>query len=362
MIITYRYRIKDKHAERLSAQAEAVNIVWNYCNEIQKKAAQSGRKWLSGYELWKLVAGATKEGLDLHSHSAMRVCIQYDASRKQHKVPWLDWRKSQGSRRSLGWVPFNTGHVILQGGAFVFRKKRYDVWLHRPLPKDAKIGAGSFSQDNCGHWYINCPVDVPEATQAINARIGIDLGLKTFATTSDGQAIEMPALYRANEAKLIAIQRARKIKRLRAAHRKIVNRRKDFLHKESTKLVKKFGLIIVGNVSPSDLVQTRMAKSVQDVGWSTFRIMLSWKSRLRGGGMMLEVNERMSTQICSECGCLPTSRPGGIAGLGIREWTCDECGTTHNRDHNAAKNILRLGLETLAEGASHEGRASRALR
>jgi len=75
MQLTYGYRIKDKHATRLRAQARAVNFVWNYCNETQMKAARDGRKWLSGYDLWKLVAGSTKEGLDLHSHSAMRVCF-----------------------------------------------------------------------------------------------------------------------------------------------------------------------------------------------------------------------------------------------------------------------------------------------
>ena len=80
MQLTYGYRIKDKHATRLRAQARAVNFVWNYCNETQMKAARDGRKWLSGYDLWKLVAGSTKEGLDLHSHSAMRVCFQYDSS------------------------------------------------------------------------------------------------------------------------------------------------------------------------------------------------------------------------------------------------------------------------------------------
>ena len=122
------------------------------------KAARDGRKWLSGYDLCKLVAGCTKEGLDLHSHSAKRVCIQYDKSRCQHKKPWLRWR----SRRSLGWVPFNTGHVQLRDGAFVFRGERYEVWLHRPLPECARIGAGSFSQDTRGRWYINCPVEVCE--------------------------------------------------------------------------------------------------------------------------------------------------------------------------------------------------------
>ena len=353
MQLTYRYRIKDKHAKRLNAQARAVNFVWNYCNETQMKAARDGRKWLSGYDLGKLVAGATKEGLDLHSHSAKRVCIQYDKSRRQHKKPWLRWR----SRRSLGWVPFNTGHVAYRDGGFAFRGERYEVWLHRPLPEGARIGAGSFSQDTRGRWYINCPVEVCEGvclpgSWRWTARVGIDLGLKDLATLSTGEKVEVPKFYRRSEQRLATVQRARKTKRARAIHAKIANRRKDFLHKASAKLAKEYGFIFVGGVSPSKLAQTRMAKSVLDAGWSRFRDMLAWKLRLRSGGMLLEVSEHLTTQTCSECGRLPSSRPRGIAGLGIREWTCDDCGAVHDRDVNAAKNILRCGLTALAEGTS----------
>lgn len=347
MQITFQYRVKDKHAARLNAQARAVNFVWNFCNETQRKAAQDKRKWLSGYDLWKLVAGCTKEGLDLHSHSAMRVCVEYDKSRRQHKKPWLRWR----SRRSLGWVPFNTGHVSLKNGAFIFRSQRYDVWLHRPLPDNAKIGAGSFSQDSRGRWYINCPVHVEEATVASVENVGIDLGLKDFAALSNGEKIAIPQLYRKSEEVLAIAQRARKTKRTKAIHAKVVNKRKDFLHKESAKLVKRYGLIIVGDVSSSKLSQTRMAKSVLDAGWSRFKNMLSWKSRLRGGGMLLEVSERFTSQTCSECGSLPSSRPKGIAGLRNRLWKCDDCGADHDRDVNAARNIRRIGLDSLKGGA-----------
>jgi putative transposase len=357
MQLTYRYRIKDKHAKRLNAQARAINFVWNYCNETQRKAANDHRKWLTGYDLWKLVAGATKEGLDLHSHSAMRVCLQYEKSRKQHKKPWLKWR----SKRSLGWVPFNTGHVQLRDGAFVFRRERYDVWLHRDLPEGAKIGAGSFSQDTRGRWYINCPVEVAEATQAPLKYVGIDLGLKELAVLSTGEKIEAPQLYRKSEAVLAMAQRRRKTKRVKAIAAKVANRRKDFLHKASSKLVNEYGLIVVGDVSSTKLAQTNMAKSVLDAGWSSFRDMLSWKVRLRSGGMLLEVNERFTTQTCSKCGCLPPSRPKGIAGLSNRMWRCDDCGADHDRDHNAARNILRIGLDTLRGGTPcRAGKRSRA--
>ena len=349
MQLTYRYRVKDRHAVRLNAQAHAVNFVWNFCNETQKRAAQSGRRWLTGYDLGKLSSGATKEGLDLHSHSVMRVCMQYARSRCQHRKPWLRWR----SRRALGWVPFNTGHVKMRDGAFVFRGERYDVWLHRPLPDGAKIGAGSFSQDKRGRWYINCPVEVAEATDAPLKCVGVDLGLKDLATLSTGEKIEMPRFYRKSEEAIGKAQRARKTKRARAIHTKIANRRKDFLHKASTKIAKEYGLIVIGDVSPLKLTQTRMAKSVLDASWSRFKDMLSWKLRLRSGGMLLEVSEHLTSQVCSECGNLPPSRPKGIADLGIREWRCDDCGTVHDRDVNAARNILRCGLASLAEGARH---------
>src|SRR5712675_1166390 len=127
MKLTFKFRIKDKHAIRLNGQARAVNFVWNYCNEIQMKTARDGRRLLSGYDLQKLTAGSTKAGLDLHSHTIKQICQRYDRSRRQRNKPWLCWR----GRKSLGWIPFSTGHVNLYDGAFVFRGEIYHVWLHR---------------------------------------------------------------------------------------------------------------------------------------------------------------------------------------------------------------------------------------
>jgi putative transposase len=345
MQLTFKYRVKDKHSRRLNAQARAVNFVFNYCNETQQKAARDGRKWLTGYDLVALTAGAAKEGLDLHSHTIQRVCLEYDKSRRQHRKPWLRWR----GRKSLGWVPFNTGHVAFRDGAFVFRGETYRVWLDRPIPESARIGAGSFNQDSRGRWYLNVPVEVETANVASIEKVGIDLGLASLAALSTGEKIEAPRFYRKSEAALATIQRARKTKRAKAIHAKVRNRRKNFLHKESTKLAKEFGLIVVGDVSPSNIARSRFAKSVLDAGWADFKQMLSYKA-IRHGGSTLEVCERMTSQTCSECGSLPASRPKGIAGLRIREWCCDDCGAVQDRDVNAARNILRCGLASLAEG------------
>lgn len=346
MILTYRFRLRDKHAAELNRQARAVNVVWNYCNEMQQKAAREKRRWLTWQDLQKLTAGSSKD-LDLHSHTIQQVCQYYDNSRRTSRKAWLRFR----GHGSLGWVPFNNGHVWFDGKSFVFRRTRYEPMHLRDTPAGTRLCAGSFNQDANGRWYINALIDVERrTTPAPNAWVGIDLGLASLATLSDGGVVSMPAFFRKSEARLGNAQRARKTIRARAIHTKVRNRRRDFLHKASAKITKEFGLIIVGDVSPSRLSQTWLAKSVLDAGWSDFKRMLSYKA-IRHGGCMLEVSEAYTSQTCSECGSLPPSRPKGIAGLRNRMWRCD-CGAVHDRDVNAARNILAIGLDSLAGGAA----------
>lgn len=346
--LTYKFRLRDVHAAELNRQARAVNYVWNYLNETQKKAAQSDRKGLSAFDLMRLTTGSSKE-LGIHAHTIQRICHTYDVARRTHKLAWLRWR----GKKSLGWVPFNTGHVTFDGDTFRFRGATYSAMhLRNEMKAGIKIGGGSFNADARGRWYINVNVDVDCAEISSNSHVGIDLGLKDIVVFSNGEKIKAPHIYRESEGKLAKAQRARKTPdRIRSIHAKIANRRKDFLHKASAKIVNEYGLIVIGDVSSVKLAQTKMAKSVLDAGWSGFKRMLVYKSHLRAG-RVLEVSERLTTQTCSTCGGLPPSRPRGIAGLGIREWRCDDCGAVHDRDVNAARNILRLGLETLAEGAA----------
>lgn len=345
--LVYKFRVKDKHAAALNRQAIAVNTVWNYCNETQQHAAACRRRWPSAYDLQKLTAGAAKD-LGLHAHTVQRVCSEYDKCMRKSNRPRLRWRVSYGSKHSLGWVPFNTGHAKFDGAAFVFNGDKYSVWLSRSMPTGIKIGAGSFNQDAKGNWYINCPVSVPANASPGTATIGIDLGLKSFATMSDGETIEAERFYRNLEPALAVAQRAGKAGRVKAIHAKVVNRRKDFLHKLSTRLVQENAAIFVGNVNSSSLMKTTMAKSVSDAGWSSFRTMLAYKA-IRSRVMFAEVNEAFSTRACSGCGSI--AGPRGHAGLNERIWSCRDCGTIHDRDVNSAKNILARGLASLAEGA-----------
>lgn len=346
MLMTYKFRIKDSADSELRRQARAVSYVFNYCNERQKEAVSKNRKWLSGYDLQKLTAGASKE-LDIHAHTIQAVCQKYEISRKTSKKASLRWR----TNRSLGWIPFNQGHVTYKSGAFWFRGHQYKAWISRPLLEGQKFLSGSFNQDSQGHWYINLCVEADTLDAVSGEAIGIDLGLKDLASMSDGSKIEHPTWYRRMEQRIATAQRANKKKQVKKLHAKVKNQRNDLLHKESTKLVKKHSQIFVGNVKPSTIAKTRMSKSSLDAGWAKFKTMLEYKA-LMHQGLFVEVNESYTTQTCSSCGVIPDESPKGIAGLGIRQWTC-HCGVTHDRDTNAAKNITARGLASLVEGAYH---------
>ncbi len=189
--------------------------------------------------------------------------------------------------------------------------------------------------------------------------IGIDLGLKDLAALSNGQTVVANRFYRDLEPVLAVAQRCGHKGRTKAIHAKIANRRKDFLHKLSTGLVKEHGAIFIGNVNASALAKTNMAKSVLDAGWTMFRTQLQYKGD-SAGVWVREVNEAYSTQQCSSCHA--RTGPKGLEGLGVRLWTCSVCQSEHDRDTNAARNILTRGLVAfeLEFAAAVEARACEA--
>jgi IS605 OrfB family transposase len=342
MIKTLSYRLKDSTMHKhLEAHSRSVNVVWNFCNDTQRFAIKWNKQWPTGFDLSKLCAGSSKD-LDLHSQSIQAVCEEYATRRKQTKKRWLRYR----GKRSLGWIPFKASGLKLNGDRVGYQGQTYCLWLSRPV--EGAIKTGGFSQDARGRWYIHiaCEVANPVPSQGTQS-IGIDLGLKTLATLSNGTEIEAKRFYRDVEPKLAIAQRARKKPCVQALHAKIKNRRKDFLHKASTRLVADNAAIFVGNVNASKLAKTKMAKSVLDAGWSAFKTMLAYKAMARQVWFE-EIDERNTTRTCSECAAL--SGPKDIAGLGIRDWVCRECGCAHDRDVNSAKLVLAAGHRRLVEG------------
>lgn len=166
-----------------------------------------------------------------------------------------------GVRRSLGWVPINTGMAKWKRCQVDHNGHYFKVWDSYDLSQ-YRFRTASFSEDARGRWYFNVVVEVEAEIPAGQDAIGIDLGLKDTATCSDGTKLEAGRFYRDLESKLAVAQRARKKKRAKNIHAKIANRRKDALHKFSRQLVNRPGEIYVGNVQSSSLAKTKMAKSV----------------------------------------------------------------------------------------------------
>lgn len=345
MILTYKYRIKDRCARKvLSRHAYAVNQVWNWCAALQRdiedryRSGARKRKWPTHFDLTKQCKGVGFE-LGIHQQTVQEVCRQFAISRNRvHHAP--RFRASFGVRRALGWVPFQQQSRQIEGNSITYLGKTYRFFgnKRRPLPESAKGGA--FVEDARGRWYVCFHVEI-EAKQPVgNREVGIDLGLKTLATLSDGRKIEHQQVYRHLEPKLMVAQRAGNMQRTRAIYDKIKNRRKDFIHKLTTQLARDYAFIAVGNVNSQQLAKTSMAKSVLDAGWSTLRQQLAYKS-----ASYVDVDEKFTTQTCSCCGSTDSSeRPKGIAGLSKRTWECTDCGEIHDRDVNAAKNILIRAL------------------
>jgi putative transposase len=321
MIKAFRYRIKDSVCARsLERMARSVNTVWNFCNDTQQHAVRWNQRWPSGFDLNKLTTGSSRE-LGLHSQTVQAVCEEYATRRQQQKKRRLRWR----GKRSLGWVPFKASGVKVLGDTVRYAGQVFRFWKRREIP--SLIKCGTFAQDARGRWYVNFICEAPdEAVTTGKQHIGIDLGLKTLATCSDGSKIQAPRWYRNQQRRIAEHQRKRRSRQARNLHAKIANRRKDFLHKASDRLTKHCELIVVGDIRSAKLTKTKMAKSVNDAGWAIFRHLLEYKAIARKV-MYCEVSERFTTQACSHCGTVGGQKvervlglENGCAAIAARSW------------------------------------------
>jgi IS605 OrfB family transposase len=341
VIVTLKYRIKDSASSKtLNKMAQSINFVWNYCNEVSAKSLDYNGTWLSQYQLQTLTSGCSKD-LGINASSIQEVCREYVNRRNQFKKRKLNWR----SKKSLGWIPFKFNNIVINGDEAIYCKKVFKFWKSREV---GKIKIGSFNQDSKGNWYINLVCEIANSNlEKTNKSIGVDLGLIATATYSDGSSYEGEKPIRKYTNKLAMAQRANKKKKVKSIHKKITNIRKDSISKETTRLVREYDFIVVGNVSSKKLTKTKMAKSVQDVSWGIYKSMLAYKT-IRFGKELKVVKEHWTSKTCHVCNNVANF--GGLSGLSVREWTCSNCGKTHDRDVNAAINILRIGHDTPIKG------------
>jgi putative transposase len=351
---TLRLKVRPESYGWLDAAAVEANQVFNFCNETSLLAATRTdlkRKWLTGFDLCNLTSGAARYFERIGADTIQRICVEYAQKRSAAKRRRLRWRVSRGARRSLGWVPFKAASLKRKGRALRFCGKTFRIFEAESL-NDMKWGQGCFAQDAVGDWWLCLPVEQPlEQRPAPEESVGIDLGLKDIAVTSDGERLEGGRFYRGLETRIAQAQRRGHRRQAKRLHRTAARRRADALHKFSRKIVNQYETIIVGDVSSQKLVKTRMAKSVLDCGWGMLKRMLLYKGEYAGRSVEV-VSERNTTRACSFCGAL--LGPKGKDMLVVRHWDCPECGAEHDRDQNAARNILFVGLRKRASVRGNE--------
>lgn len=247
----------------------------------------------------------------------------------------------------------------------------------RTLPRKAVPSTVTVSLDAAGRWHVSILVEERIDTLPKNTRaVGVDLGVKDFAVTSDGETIGNPRHYRRLAEKLEREQRAlsRKTKgssnhrkaalKVARTHARIADMRRDFLHKLSTRLIRENQTVVIEDLAVGNMTKrcepkpdpdnpnhwlpngqsakTGLNRSIMDAGWSEFRRMLEYKAEWYGRRLIIIDRYYPSTQICSHCGA--KTGPKGLDNLDVRAWTCPDCDTRHDRDGNAAENILAAGL------------------
>jgi putative transposase len=223
------------------------------------------------------------------------------------------------------------------------------------------------SRDPDGRWYVTFTIDTdaPEPLKKTGHAVGIDLGVTDLAVTTDGERIANPR-HLAHKARNLAryqrrlarcrtgsANRAKAKAKVARAHRKVRDARRDYLHRASTRLVRSADMIVIEDLAVRNMVRNRrLARAISDCGWGEFRRQLAYKCERYGRDLVVIDRWYPSSKTCSACGHWLAA-----LSLGTRQWTCPSCGARHDRDLNAAKNILAAGQAVAACGAGvrHSG-------
>ncbi|MFL5702714.1 MAG: RNA-guided endonuclease TnpB family protein [Ktedonobacteraceae bacterium] len=232
------------------------------------------------------------------------------------------------------------------------------VW-HRPLADGCKPSSVTITKDEAERYFVSILVEEDmKPLEVTPKRVGLDLGLKSMVITSDGQTHGNPKFFAKDEKKLAQAQRrhAKKKKgsknrnkaRLKVArvHKKIADRRRNYQHQLSTRLIRENQVVCVESLHVKNMVKNHcLAKAISDVGWAELVRQLEYKASWYGRTLVKIDKWYPSSKRCFDCGHILDSLP-----LDVRSWTCPECGVHHDRDINASKNILAVGLTVAACG------------
>lgn len=362
MYISQKYRIypNQNQAIILNQWLGQGRFVWNQMLALNIKTYDQEQKFVFGYDMNNLLpdlkkAPETEFLKEIPSQCLQQKCSDLDKALKQ---------SSRKAKNKKGFPNFKSKKIDESGirfPSFKFEGNRIilpkmvggiKIKLHRPLL--GKKGSLTLTKDKLGRYFISIlvTIDESEPVTEINNSIGIDIGLKSFAVTSDSEVIDNPKFYKRSQNKLTKLQRqhSKKLKgssnreklRLRLAkqHKKVANQRKDFINQVTSSITKNNDLVAVEDLNVKGMVKNhKLSKSIHDVGWGMFLTTLEWQCFKRGKHFVKISRWFPSSKTCSSCGGYKDDLV-----LNDRVYVCPDCGFEIDRDLNAAFNILNEGL------------------
>ncbi|MFG2825439.1 RNA-guided endonuclease InsQ/TnpB family protein [Kitasatospora sp. NPDC048365] len=367
--------------EALARAFGCARVVFNDGLRVRQEAHLAGMPYISDTDLQKLVITAARRTAERAWLAEVSSVVLVQALRDLHVAYRNFFSSVTGVRKGPAVAPpcfrskrdarqsirFTADGFTLRpdGKLYVAKVGELEVRWSRPLPSPPT--SVTVTVDAAGHYWASFVVDTePEPLPEQEAETGIDFGLAHFAVLSDGRTVDTPRFLRQAERKLKRLQRAlsrcekgstnrsKARKRLARQHARVADRRRDWHHKESTRIIRENQAVFVEDLAVSGTGRTRPGKSTYDAGRSQFVRMLEYKAAKHGRTFGRTGRSDPTAQVCSVCGAKdgPELSP-------VRHWTCTACDTVHDRDVNAARNILAAGRADRLNASWSAGRTGR---
>jgi putative transposase len=362
----YRFYPSPEQAEELSRTFGCVRLVYNKALEARTAAWYREQRRVSYVQSsamlteWKKTEelGFLNEVSSVPLQQALRHLQGAFAAFWEKRSRYPAFKSRKKSRQSAEYTRsafrWRDGRLTLAKMA-----QPLDIRWSRPLPDGAEPSTVTVSRDAAGRWFASLLVETTvRRLDPVAESVGIDAGITALVTLSTGEKIDNPQHERRDRARLAKVQRAlsRKQKgsanrakarlKVARAHARITDRRRDFLHKLTTRLVRENQTVVIEDLAVRNMVRNHtLARAISDASWRNLRIMLEYKCDWYGRDLVVVDRWFPSSKTCSACGHVVEKLP-----LNVREWTCPGCGAVHDRDVNAAINIRAAGLAVLACG------------
>jgi putative transposase len=363
----YRFYPSEQQAMELSRTFGCVRLVYNRALEARTAAWYQEQRRVNYAETSGLLTGWKKTDdlafLNEVSSVPLQQCLRHLQGafvsfwEKRAKYPRFKSRK-----RGKASAEYTRSAFRWRDGQLTLAKmvEPLDIRWSRSLPEGAEPSTVTVSRDPAGRWHVSILVETTvEYLPAVDAAVGVDAGITSLVTLSTGEKVTNPKHEKRDRARLALVQkrlarkqkgssnRAKARRKLARVHARIGDRRRDFLHKLSTRLIRENQVVVIEDLTVRNMVKNRkLARAISDASWTELRSMLEYKSAWYGRDLVVVDRWYPSTKTCSACGHLLDRLP-----LGAREWACPGCDTMHDRDVNAAKNILAAGRAVTACGA-----------